>query len=113
MVREWATGGAEAYCIEDIADLGAIKSFTGHLPMGILGSYGARFAAIALLARCLLNEITYRINFGNEIIASFVVAKLFNYSSRDTGQWQPSHSPVQLNSDQFLHPSRFVKHTPG
>lgn len=85
MVRKWATGGAEAYCIEDIADLGAIKSFTGRLQMGILGSYGASFAAIPLLARYLLDEITYGINFGNEIIASLLVAKLFNHSSCDTG----------------------------
>lgn len=71
--------------------------------MGILGSYGASFAAIALLARYLLDEIAYRINFGNEIIASLFVAKQFNYSSRDTGQWSPRHSSVQLNSDQFVY----------
>ena len=69
--------------------------------MGITGSYGASFATIALLAKYLLDEITCRLNFDNEILASLLVAKLFNYSSRDPGQWSPSHSPVQLNSDQF------------
>ena len=85
MVRIWTARGAEVHCIEDIADLGAIKSFTGHLPRGLLGSYGVRFPALALLARYLLGEITYRINFANDIVAALLGAKLFHHSSREIG----------------------------
>lgn len=83
-VREWTTGGAEAYRMEGIADLGAIKSFTGQLLMGLLGSYGVRFSALALLARYLLDDSTYRINFAYEIIASWLVAKMLDHSNRET-----------------------------